>query len=439
MTVLSIPLPIFILLFLPLLFPAFRAVSVRKGRVPFFEVLPVMFFCVLILLALLFHGECGLCRSIPVDGLWLTLSMSGSFLCYLPALPKEERRSPAPMLLPALVTLSSVVFLQSAPDHIIFGGGILIGVLCLASFLIGGAYPGAYLRFFPVRLGVSAILSGLLSLSRTHLSSGILLLGLLAAVLLILPAPFPRRSEKVIQPGFLRVDQAIFSVLPPLIAFHLFRGVVPELIPPIWMLLSLALLLSLSGLLFAKTSLFVEELADGLTVAGTGFMISGLLTFQMEGHQGALFLAIMIPLATALSGLSLSFLAQRFRTRTFQGLVGQGTVVEPLRLAFLFGAFQGMSLPLVGGMLGEWLILKALSTVSLTLSLLAIGGIFLAFVLVLGRTRILFTGEAVSRLSNADQRLACEIGFPEAWALGLAFFFLMMIDLFGSFGWMGGR
>ena len=74
MTVLSIPLPIFILLFLPLLFPAFRAVSVRKGRVPFFEVLPVMFFCVLILLALLFHGECGLCRSIPVDGLWLTLS-----------------------------------------------------------------------------------------------------------------------------------------------------------------------------------------------------------------------------------------------------------------------------------------------------------------------------------------------------------------------------
>ena len=439
MTVFSLPGPILLVLLLPLLFPLFRSRSARKRKSMLLELLPVLLYCVFLLLALVFHGGCGLCHQLPETGLYLSLSFGAVILCYLAALPEEERRSPAPFLLPAMTTLSGVVFLQKDHSNLFAGGGVLAGALCVSSLLHGGAYPGAYLRSFPLRLGLSALVIGALSMfGEPRLSTPGFLLAVLLASVLLLPAPLPRRTEKVLFPGFLRTDQALFVCLPPLLVFHLLRGIPAKAAIPFWPILFLGILTALSGLLFAKTALFVEELADGLTAAGTGFLIAGFLTFLPEGRNGALFLALLLPLATALSGLSLSFLSQRFRTRTFQGLSALGTNVEPLRLAFLLGAFQGMSLPVVGGLLGEWLLLKAISSVSVGVAVLAVIGVFLTFVLVVERARTLFSGESVSRLSTSDMILASEVLPSEGWALSLASLFLLALDLIGSLGLIAG-
>ena len=335
----SLPLPVFALLFVPLLFPAIRAFAAKRGGSSFWPLLPVFLFFTLLLLGWIFHSSCGLCRSLPREGLLLSLALTAAFLSFLPVFPEEERRSPAPFLLPALLSLCTGVFLQKNPEEILAGGGLLVLGLLLSVFFLGGAYPGGYLRFFPVRLGGAALLLGLLSLPALRPSPAEFLFCVTGAILLVLPAPLPRRTETVLHPGFLRADTALFVCLPPLLAFHLLRAIPEGTIPSSPGLQSFSLLVALSGLLYAKISLFVEELAEGLTVAGTGFLLAGFLTFRPEGREGALFLAVLLPLSTTLSGLSLSFLSRRFRTRTFQGLSGSGTAVEPLRLAFLFGAF----------------------------------------------------------------------------------------------------
>lgn len=435
----SLPIPVFFLLFLPLFFPASRALSSKRGGSFFWALSPVFLFFVLLLLLLIFHSSCTLCHSLPREGLLLSLALAATFLAYLPALPLEERRSPAPILMPAVLSLGTGVFLQGSQSGVLAGGGLLALSLLFSVLFLGGAYPGAYQKFFPVRLGGAVLALGALSFPAMRQSLTELLLVLTAAILLLLPAPFPRRTETVLSPGFLRADQALFVCLPPLLIFHILRAIPGGGLSISPMLPGLGILLALTGLLYAKISLFVEEMAEGLTVAGTGFLLAGFLTFRPEGREGALFMALLLPLSTALSGLSLSFLAQRFRNRTFQGLAGQGTGVEPLRLAYLFGAFQGMSLPVVGGFLGEWILLRAVSESSLVLSILAVVGIFLVFVLVLGRTVGLFSGEPVQRLSEQDTCLASEILPSEGWSLWLASTFLLAIDLLGTFGLGGGR
>ncbi len=435
----SLPIPVFFLLFLPLFFPASRALSSKRGGSFFWALSPVFLFFVLLLLLLIFHSSCTLCHSLPREGLLLSLALAATFLAYLPALPLEERRSPAPILMPAVLSLGTGVFLQGSQSGVLAGGGLLALSLLFSVLFLGGAYPGAYQKFFPVRLGGAVLALGALSFPAMRQSLTELLLVLAAAILLLLPAPFPRRTETVLSPGFLRADQALFVCLPPLLIFHILRAIPGGGLSISPMLPGLGILLALTGLLYAKISLFVEEMAEGLTVAGTGFLLAGFLTFRPEGREGALFMALLLPLSTALSGLSLSFLAQRFRNRTFQGLAGQGTGVEPLRLAYLFGAFQGMSLPVVGGFLGEWILLRAVSESSLVLSILAVVGIFLVFVLVLGRTVGLFSGEPVQRLSEQDTCLASEILPSEGWSLWLASTFLLAIDLLGTFGLGGGR
>ncbi len=435
----SLPIPVLFLLFLPLFFPASRALSSKRGGSFFWALSPVFLFFVLLLLLLIFHSSCTLCHSLPREGLLLSLALAATFLAYLPALPLEERRSPAPILMPAVLSLGTGVFLQGSQSGVLAGGGLLALSLLFSVLFLGGAYPGAYQKFFPVRLGGAVLALGALSFPAMRQSLTELLLVLAAAILLLLPAPFPRRTETVLSPGFLRADQALFVCLPPLLIFHILRAIPGGGLSISPMLPGLGILLALTGLLYAKISLFVEEMAEGLTVAGTGFLLAGFLTFRPEGREGALFMALLLPLSTALSGLSLSFLAQRFRNRTFQGLAGQGTGVEPLRLAYLFGAFQGMSLPVVGGFLGEWILLRAVSESSLVLSILAVVGIFLVFVLVLGRTVGLFSGEPVQRLSEQDTCLASEILPSEGWSLWLASTFLLAIDLLGTFGLGGGR
>lgn len=435
----SLPIPVFFLLFLPLFFPASRALSSKRGGSFFWALSPVFLFFVLLLLLLIFHSSCTLCHSLPREGLLLSLALAATFLAYLPALPLEERRSPAPILMPAVLSLGTGVFLQGSQSGVLAGGSLLALSLLFSVLFLGGAYPGAYQKFFPVRLGGAVLALGALSFPAMRQSLTELLLVLAAAILLLLPAPFPRRTEAVLSPGFLRADQALFVCLPPLLIFHILRAIPGGGLSISPMLPGLGILLALTGLLYAKISLFVEEMAEGLTVAGTGFLLAGFLTFRPEGREGALFMALLLPLSTALSGLSLSFLAQRFRNRTFQGLAGQGTGVEPLRLAYLFGAFQGMSLPVVGGFLGEWILLRAVSESSLVLSILAVVGIFLVFVLVLGRTVGLFSGEPVQRLSEQDTCLASEILPSEGWSLWLASTFLLAIDLLGTFGLGGGR
>lgn len=437
--VLGLPFPLLVLLLLPLLFPASRALAAKKGKGTVWGLLPVILFALALLFVLIFPGGCGSCRTLPREGLLLSLALTAAFLAYLPVLPEEERRSPAPILLPVLLSLGTGVFLQEGAGRIEAGGALLSLALLLSALILGGAYPGAYLRFFPLRLGGAVLTLGALWVVPARIPPVLLLPMLLLGVVFLLPAPFPRRTEKVLSPGFLRADQLLFVCLPPLLAFHVFRGLPEESHSHSVAAVVFGILVGFSGLLYAKIALFVEEMADGLTAAGTGFLLAGLLTFRPEGREGALSLATILPLATALSGLSLSFLAQRFRTRTFQGLAGQGTAVEPLRLAFLFGAFQGMSLPIVGGFLGEWSLLQALSEDFFSLSLLSAGGIFLAFVLVLGRTRTLFSGEPVRRLSPSDQVLASEIRPAEGWALGLASVSLLGADILVTFGLLGGR
>lgn len=382
---------------------------------------------------------CVSCRVFSQDELLLSLSLLGSMLPFLLIDGEDDHRGPRPGLSLGMLSFALFGLNLSVPSVPAAGGVLLSGGLWLSALLLSRIFPGAYSGSFFLRLALAFGLLGLLS--------GVEGAGLLgadareivavAAVLLLLPAPFPRKTERVSSPAFLRMDQAFFVCIPPLVGFHILKATGSgTLASPSPALAAACLAFGFLGLLYGKTALFTEDLACGLATAGTGFALAGLLTRTLDGTKGALCLLLLIPLTTALSGLSLSLLVSRLRVRTFAALAGKGARFGSLRLSFFLGAFQGMSLPLVGGFLAEWAILKALSEISFFLAIAAIAGIFFTFVLVLNRTQSLFMGGVSSGLSLSDEKIAEEITLPEKWSLGMGFALLLLFDLVLSF--MGG-
>ncbi len=383
-------------------------------------------------------SACAWCRPFSREGLLLSLSLIGDFLPYLLTEGEEPREEGLPGLLAGV--LSSAIFALIGPAPLA-GGAFLAGVLLLSALYIAKVFPGAYRKPFFIRLGAGAALLALLSLSgKTDFSgSGLLAVLSVSASLLLLPAPFPRRTERVSRASFLRVDQALFVLVPPVLVFHVLGTVLasgPETPLPAGYLIFF-LLLGLSGLLYGKTALFSEDLACGMTTAGTGLALAGLLTRSPDGEEGALFLVLLLPLTTALSGLVLSMLAVRYRGRTFDALSGKGSRHDLLRLAFYLGAFQGMGLPLVGAFSAEWPLLKALMAISPLIGAGAVAGLFFAFVLLLNRAQRLFMGDSPQSLSASDLRIADEVTHSEKWSLGIAFGLLLLFDLVLSL--TGGR
>jgi hypothetical protein len=383
---------------------------------------------------------CVSCRIFSPDELLLSLSLLGSMLPFLLIDGEEDHRGPRPGLILGMLACALFGLNLSVPSAPAAGGALLSGGLGLSALLLSRIFPGAYRGSFFFRLALAFGLLGLLAGAEEAglLGAGAREILAVAAILLLLPAPFPRKSERVSSPAFLRVDQALFVCIPPLAGFHILRatGEGGTLASPSPALAAACLAFGFLGLLYGKTARFTEDLACGLATAGTGFALAGLLTRTPDGTKGALSLLLLIPLATALSGLALSLLVSRLRVRTFDALSGKGGRFGPLRLSFFLGAFQGMSLPLVGGFQAEWAILKALSELSFLLAIASIAGIFFTFVLVLNRTQSLFMGGVSSGLSSSDAKIAEEISLPEKWSLGMGFALLLLFDLVLSF--MGG-
>ena len=144
-------------------------------------------------------------------------------------------------------------------------------------------------------------------------------------------------------------------------------------------------------------------------------------------------MALLLPQAALLGGLVLTSLVLRYRVRTVAGLSGAGTMIAPLRLAFLLASFQGMSLPLVGGFLGEWRLLLGISSLSPLLGVGVVAGLFFSFSLVLAFLRNLFSGEGPA-LSRGDGEIVRTLWPGELLAFGTASFFLLLTDLAATTG-----
>jgi hypothetical protein len=411
-----------------------RPLSYRKG-----VALLILLDMGLILGTLIMDHPGSLCRScllFPREGLLLSLALLGGALPFLLSGGEKNGEIDSPLLVLGIVSLAIFFFTRSGETSVMAGGALLVGALILGAFLLSRKFPGAYFSSFYVRFGIAMAVLLLLSFRPVHdfLSDPVRLTLVLAAGFLLLPAPFPRRTERVSSVIFLRTDLSLFACLPPLLVFHAVESTFSaggE--APSSGLIFVCLLFGGLGLLYGKTALFTEDLACGLTTAGTSLALAGLLTRSPEGIGGGLDLVFLLPLTTALSGLTLSFLSTRHRSRTIVSLAGMGSRHDPLRLFFFLGAFQGMSLPLVGGFFAEWSIFQAMTEKSLLLAIGGVLGLFFAFVLVLNRTQTLFMGEGQAGLSFSDMKIAAELTSGEKWSLGLAFVLLLTADLFLSF------
>ena len=435
--------PEILLILLPLLSPLLRPLFPAGRRKVWATILPVAFFLLLILLQLL-KGEGGLFVSpLPETGLLLTLCLGVLLLPILLILPERPAaphagRLPAVWLPCLLLSAGALGFLGSGPGRVLGGGAGLIFLLFLGALGLDGAFPGAYRRSFLLRLFLSGSISLGLALRPVLLVSlpGEVLF--LAALLLLFPAPLSRRTERVVSPEFLKMDVLFFQSLPPLLAFQLLRSV-PEGFPGVFPLLGGASLVwGLLGLFRAKTAHYVQEVADGLAAAGMGALTAGMLSGTSQGQAGGLFLAILLPQAALLGGLVLSSLVLRYRVRTMVGLSGSGTMIAPLRLAFLLAAFQGMSLPLVGGFLGEWRLLLGIWARSPFLGAGVLAGLFYSFFLVLAFLRRLFSGDGPV-LSRGDGEIVRTLWPGELLAFGTGSFFLLLTDLAATAGHIFGR
>jgi NADH:ubiquinone oxidoreductase subunit 4 (subunit M) len=144
-------------------------------------------------------------------------------------------------------------------------------------------------------------------------------------------------------------------------------------------------------------------------------------------------MALLLPQAALLGGMVLSSLVLRYRVRTVAGLSGAGTMIAPLRLAFLLAAFQGMSLPLVGGFMAEWRLLLGIWSLSPLLGAGILAGLFFSFSLVLSFLRTIFSGEGPS-LSRGDGEIVKTLWPGELMAFGTAAFFLLLTDFVSTRG-----
>lgn len=440
----AFPLSILPFLALPLLSPLLRTLFSSGRRRAVATVLPVGLFLLWLLGRILsfpvpsFFMVGGLSR----EGLLLSLCL-GVVLIPLLLVQTEKTgsskdgRRPGVWLPCLLLSAGSAAFLENEVSGILAGGGLLGLFLLSGAGFLGGAYPGAYRNAFLLRILAGSIFLLALSFKGALLSTPAGGALLLAALLLFFPAPLSRRSERVVAPEFLQLDMLFFLCLPPLLVFDLLR-VWPSLAFPDTTLLEGGVLgWGLLGLVRAKTAHYVSEVADGLSSAGMGAMVAGLLTGSAAGREGGLFLAVLLPQASLLGGLVLSALIARFRVRTVAGLSGAGAMIAPLRLAFLLAAFQGMSLPVVGGLLGEWRLIEGIFEQSPALGVGVLIGLFLTFALALASLRRYFSS-VPPPLSRGDREVVKGLWPGELWAFGAASFFLLVTDLAGTLGWFGG-
>lgn len=436
--ILSLSPEIVAILALPLLTPLLRPIFPSGRKKSMATILPVLLFLLLLLFRLL--GERGGASGsrLPAEGLLLTLCLGGLLLPILLILPERPAaphagRLPAVWLPCLLVFGGGVAFLGQGPGRDLGGGAGLIFLLLLGALFLDGAFPGAYRRLFLLRL----LFSGLVSLGFALRPD---LLGVpagealfLGALILLFPAPLSRRTERAVSPEFLKMDLLFFQCIPPLLIFQLLRSVPSGFSGSFLLMGGATLAWGLLGLFRAKTAHYVQESSDGLVAAGMAAMAGGLMSGTSQGREGGLFMALLLPQAALLGGLVLTSLVLRYRVRTVAGLSGSGTMIAPLRLAFLLAAFQGMSLPLVGGFLGEWRLLLGIWSLSPLLGGSVVAGLFFSFSLVLAFLRNLFSGEGPA-LSRGDGEIVRTLWPGELLAFGAASFFLVLTDLAATSG-----
>ncbi|MGC8528865.1 MAG: hypothetical protein ACP5OP_01520 [Leptospirillia bacterium] len=440
--ILGLPWKILAILALPLLSPIVRPLFPSGRKRAFATVFPVGVYLLLLLFELMTRNSTDFPFStfarLPQEGLLLALCLGIlllPILLILPERPSDPNSSRLPAVwLPCLLTSGSgVAFLGGGSSRALAGGAGLIVLLLLGALVLDGAFPGAYRRSFLLRLCVSGLLSVMLALRPAFLGTLAGEGAFLLALLLLFPAPLSRRTERVVSPEFLKMDMFFFQCMPPLVLFQLLRAAAPGFPGAFLFFGALSLGWGLLGLFRTKTAHYVQEAADGLVAAGMGGMAGGLLSGTAQGRSGGLFMALLLPQAALLGGMVLSSLVLRYRVRTVAGLSGAGTMIGPLRLAFLLAAFQGMSLPLVGGFMAEWRLLLGIWSRSPLLGVVVLAGLFFSFSLVLSFLRTIFSGEGPS-LSRGDGEIVKTLWPGELLAFGTAGFFLLLTDLVSTRG-----
>ena len=440
--ILGLPWKILAILALPLLPPVLRPLFPPGRKKAFATVFPVVLYLLLLLLELMKGGSADLPLSLPAplpqEGWLLALCLGVLLLPILLILPERpsapnSSRLPAVWLPCLLVSGSGIAVLGSGAGRAMAGGAGLILLLLLGALVLDGAFPGAYRRPFLLRLLASGLISLTLALRPIFLGTLAGEGAFLVALLLLFPAPLSRRTERVVSPEFLKMDMFFFQCMPPLVLFQLLRAATPGFPGAFLFFGGASLGWGLLGLFRTKTAHYVQEAGDGLVAAGMGGMAGGLLSGTPQGRSGGLLMALLLPQAALLGGMVLSSLVLRYRVRTVAGLSGAGTMIAPLRLAFLLAAFQGMSLPLVGGFMAEWRLLLGIWSLSPLLGAGILAGLFFSFSLVLSFLRTIFSGEGPS-LSRGDGEIVKTLWPGELMAFGTAAFFLLLTDFVSTRG-----
>lgn len=214
--------------------------------------------------------------------------------------------------------------------------------------------------------------------------------------------------------------------------FGLLRWLLPLTPEAVFQYGYIALILGIIGVIYASLIAFTMKDAKRLiaysSIAHVGLISAGVFSLSVEGIQGALLQMINHGIAVVGLFFVIDLIQTRSGSRNLAELGGLATSMPKLAICFLVIVMGAIGLPLTGGFIGEFLLLKGLFSVSE-------GGFWYALLggttLILGAVYMLRFYQKTMLGQPASERLVlADIRGHELLVLGIVVVLIILIGIF---------
>lgn len=213
--------------------------------------------------------------------------------------------------------------------------------------------------------------------------------------------------------------------------FGLLRWLLPLTPEAVFQYGYIALILGIIGVIYASLIAFTMKDAKRLiaysSIAHVGLIAAGVFSLSVEGIQGALLQMINHGIAVVGLFFVIDIIQTRSGSRNLEDLGGLATSMPKLAICFLVIVMGAIGLPLTGGFIGEFLLLKGLFSVSG-------GGFWYALLggttLILGAVYMLRFYQKTMLGQPANERLVlADIKGHELLVLGIVVVLIILIGI----------
>src|SRR6185436_10227729 len=191
------------------------------------------------------------------------------------------------------------------------------------------------------------------------------------------------------------------------------------------LLLALALTGILYGALVAWVQTDMKKLVAYSSVAHLGFVMLGLLAFDLYAWQGALLQMVNHGLSTGALFLLVGMLYDRRHTKKFDEFGGLAKVMPVFAFFLVFCSLASVGLPILNGFVGEFLILTGSFQTLPWPTIVATSGVILAAVYLLKLIQLTIWGP----LTKDENRSLADLNLREVAALVPLCIFMFWIGL----------